>query len=100
MSAPNLPDCTAVPQQFYDAEPVVLTTTDWVPTRPAANAPQAARGLLCTTAGTVIVDCFGLAGAGTGATSVSIAMLAGQQLQIAVSKVHKTGTTGAFLAVY
>jgi hypothetical protein len=101
MAVPNINDAASgVPQQLYDGEAVVLTATDWVPTRPLANAPQVARAILCTAPGTILIDCMGLAGIGSGSTSLPVPMTAGQQLQIAFTKVHKVGTSGTYMAFY
>ena len=101
MSIPVLDDPTTTTQQYIDADVPNFSTVDWVPTRGASpeGKPAAARGLLCTTAGTVMVDCYGPGGTG-GSTSLSIPMTVGMQIQLAVIKIHHTGSTGAYIAFY
>lgn len=97
MSGPTIGDPASMVGQYYDAEAVVLSSTDWVPT---LTGKSFARGLFCSAAGgNPIVDCLGIGGSG-GATSVTFTMVVGTVLQLAVTKVHKTGTTGTYVALY
>ena len=95
MASPNINDCASgVPQQFYDLE-AVNYSGNYVPTK----ANGVARGILCIAAGTAIVDAYGITGAGTGSTSVSVPMTAGQQIQLAFTKIH-SGSSGSYIALY
>lgn len=73
----------------------VAGTTDWVPQK----ANGVARGLLCLNPGTAVIDCYGLSGPGSGSTLVPVPMLAGQQSQIALVRIHRT-SSGQFLLLY
>jgi len=85
---------------FFDAEAVNIASVDWVPTKSAFTS-----ALNCTSTGTVYVDMagFGSSAIGVpnaGSTNIPIAMVAGETLRIAVVKVHKASTTGAYTALY
>ena len=91
---------------IYANGEVVNYGTTWVPTAVATTgAPyQRTSAILCTTAGTLVADFMGtnatsLGGATAGATNVSIAMLAGQVLPLALLRIH-TGSSGAYVAFY
>lgn len=75
--------------QFYDAESVSLSSTDWTPT---VSGKSFARALSFAGAGTVKVDCLGVGGGG-GQTAQTFTVAVAQVLQLAVTKVYKTGTT-------
>ena len=74
----------------------VVGTGDYVPTK----AGGVARGLFCTSPGTALVDCYGLKGPGSGITNMPIQMASGQQIQLAITKIHQVGTSGNFIALY
>lgn len=85
---------------FADAEAVNIASVDWVPTKAAFTS-----ALNCTSTGTVYVDMLGFGSSAfgtenTGSSNIPIAMIAGETLNIAVVKVHKTSTTGAYTALY
>lgn len=90
MSGPTIGAPETMTSQFYDGETVSLASTDWTPTVTGKNF---ARGVLCGGTGTLKVDFLGTAGTG-GQTGITITgVLAGQLLQLCVTKIYKTGTT-------
>jgi hypothetical protein len=79
----------------------VAGNNDYVPSKPtAANlaAGGQARAVLCTSPGTLICDAYGLQGQGSGTIGQPIPMTAGQQVQLAVTKIHSQ-STGAYVAL-
>lgn len=91
MSGPTIGDPSSMTPQFYDGETVSLASTDWTPT---VSGKSFARGVLVGGAGSghLKVDFLGTSGSG-GQTGITITgVLAGQLLQIAVTKIYKTGT--------
>jgi hypothetical protein len=81
---------------YADSEPVVLTATDWTPTAPRSRTTA----LLCTAAGTAMVDWLGVQPGQPGATNQAIPFAVNQIIDGAFLKVRKTGTTGTFVALY
>ena len=96
MSGPTVGNPESMTSQFYDGETVSLASTDWTP---VASGKNFARGVLCGGTGNLKVDFLGDTGSG-GQTGVTITgVLAGQLLQIAVTKIYKTGTTATNITV-
>jgi hypothetical protein len=96
MAAKTIGDLAGWTGQIFDFEAVSTASTDWVPTKAGATM-----AIMCITAGTPTMDMLGInASSPTLNTAWPLAMTAGQVLQIAVTKIHKTGTTGTYLALY
>lgn len=81
---------------YADSEAVNVASTDWVPTAPRTRTTA----LLCTAAGNASVDWQGVQTGQPGHTSQIIPFLVGQIIDMQVLTVHKTGTTGTFIALY
>lgn len=95
MGAPTIGDPASMVGPYYDGEAVAAASA-WTPT---LSGKTFTRGFLCTTAGNLVVDFVGVQGAQPGATSVTIAMLAGVVYPIAIKAAHNTGTA-AGIALY
>jgi hypothetical protein len=93
MNGPSANAPETMTSQFYDAEAVSLASTDWTP---ATAGKSFARGLFIGSGSgstTLKVDLAGTSGAG-GNTGITLTgVLSGTLLQLAVTKVYKTGTT-------
>jgi hypothetical protein len=79
-----------------DAEAVVYSS-NYVPSRNGGIA----NALVCTAAGTVVLDTYGLGGSQgvPGNSSLSIAMIAGQVLPLVFVKIHSS-STGSYVALF
>jgi hypothetical protein len=77
----------------------IAGVNDYIPTKAIA-----ARGVLCSAAGTLICDTYGAGQAPNGTPSgtqwSSVPLAAGQNIAIALTRIHWRGTTGSFVAVY
>ena len=81
---------------YADLESVNVSVADWVPTAPRTRTTA----LLCTGAGLAYVDMLGAQTGQTGAVNFAVSFAVNQIIELAVLKVHKTGTTGTFIALY
>lgn len=98
MAVKTIGDLSSWTAQFFDFETVVTSSVDWVPTKTGQTATAA---IMCITAGTPTLDMLGINGQSpTTNTAWPLAMTPGQILQIAVTKIRHTGTTGTYLALY
>ena len=80
----------------------VAGVNDYMPARVSQAYPilgGVSRGLLCTSAGTAVIDAMGINGPGSGATWLTVVLTSGQQLQLAFTKMHHT-SSGAFISLY
>lgn len=97
MAAKTIGDLAGWTTEIFDFETVNTASTDWVPTKSAGVTAA----IMCITAGTPTVDMLGVNGQSpTVNTAWPLALAPGQILQIAVTKIRKTGTTGTYLALY
>lgn len=94
MSGPTIGDPASMVGQFYDGEAISLASTDWTPT--VAGKSFARAIVVGTAGGTLKVDFLGTSGSG-GATGVTLTVTTGV-IQIAVTKVYKTGTAATGLS--
>jgi hypothetical protein len=89
--------------QFFDAETIDVSSTDWVPSKQGGVTS----GINCRTSGTLYVNCVGFGSAafpgapgGQGGTNVPITMVAGETIQLAIVKALHASSTGTYTAVY
>jgi len=80
--------------QFFDGEAVSLASTDWTPTKATQSFATA---VMCTgTGGAIFVDFAGIDHV-AGSTNVNLTIATNQILQVAITKIHKTGTVATGL---